>query len=149
MRRVVTGHDDDGFSVVQIDGSAPETDGVSTIWSSTTVPVDNATDTGELKNGLTQPSGVNFFSFSYAPNHESKFHRSITVDFGYVISGAVDLILDNGEVVTLRAGDTFVQRGTVHGWRNPRPEPCKVIVLVVAATHEVGRAGNWPRTSKE
>jgi quercetin dioxygenase-like cupin family protein len=149
MRRVVTGHDSDGFSIVQIDGPAPEAGGVFTIWSSGSAPVDNATDTGELKRGLTEPSGVNFFSFTYAPNHKSKFHRSITADYGYVISGAVDLLLDNDKVVTLRAGDTFIQRGTVHGWSNPRSEPCKVIVVVVAATHEVGRKGDWPRTSKE
>ena len=60
-------------------------------------------------------------------------HTTDTVDYEYVISGEVWLELDNGEEVLLRAGDTVVQNGTRHAWRNKSSEPCRVVVCLVGA----------------
>ncbi len=60
-------------------------------------------------------------------------HMTDTIDFEYVISGEVWLELDNGEEVQLKAGDTVVQNGTRHAWRNKTSEPCRMVVCLIGA----------------
>ena len=60
-------------------------------------------------------------------------HTVDTIDFEYVISGEVWLELDNGLEVHLRAGDTVVQNGTRHAWRNKGSEPCRMVVCMIGA----------------
>jgi mannose-6-phosphate isomerase-like protein (cupin superfamily) len=60
-------------------------------------------------------------------------HTTDTVDFEYVLSGSIDLELDNGETVHLTPGDTVVQNGTRHAWRNRGSEPCQLVVVLVGA----------------
>jgi quercetin dioxygenase-like cupin family protein len=60
-------------------------------------------------------------------------HTTDTVDYEYVISGEVDLELDDGAEVHLRPGDTVIQNGTRHAWRNRGSEPCRVVVVLVGA----------------
>jgi quercetin dioxygenase-like cupin family protein len=45
-------------------------------------------------------------------------HRTATLDYGVIIDGSTELILDSGEKTVLKKGDVFVQRGTAHAWRN-------------------------------
>ena len=45
-------------------------------------------------------------------------HRTVSLDYGVVLEGSVDLILDEGEVRTMHRGDVSVQRGTIHAWKN-------------------------------
>ncbi len=65
------------------------------------------------------------------PDHH--MHTSNTVDFEYIISGEVVLELDDGVQVRLRAGDTVVQNGTRHAWRNEGSEPCRMVVCLIGA----------------
>jgi mannose-6-phosphate isomerase-like protein (cupin superfamily) len=60
-------------------------------------------------------------------------HTTETIDFEYVISGRVVLELDDGASVELGPGDTVVQNGTRHAWRNPFSEPCRMVVFLVGA----------------
>lgn len=60
-------------------------------------------------------------------------HTTDTIDFEYVISGEVWLELDDGVEVQLRAGDTVVQNGTRHAWRNKSAEPCRMVTILVGA----------------
>lgn len=60
-------------------------------------------------------------------------HRSDTVDFEVVLSGEVWLELDDGRQVHLRAGDTVIQNGTRHAWRNKGTEPCRLMCCLVGA----------------
>ena len=60
-------------------------------------------------------------------------HTTDTIDFEYVISGRVVLELDDGATVELGPGDTVVQNGTRHAWRNPFDEPCRIVVFLVGA----------------
>jgi len=60
-------------------------------------------------------------------------HTTDTIDFEYVISGEVWLELDDGEEVLVRAGDTVVQNGTRHAWRNKGAEPCRLVFFIVGA----------------
>ena len=46
-------------------------------------------------------------------------HRTVSLDYGVVLEGEVDLILDSGEVKRMKRGDVAIQRGTMHAWKNP------------------------------
>jgi mannose-6-phosphate isomerase-like protein (cupin superfamily) len=58
-------------------------------------------------------------------------HTTDTVDFGVVLSGSIFLELDDGAEVELRAGDTVVQNGTRHRWRNRGAGPCVMAVTMI------------------
>lgn len=60
-------------------------------------------------------------------------HTTDTIDFEYVISGEVWLELDEGVEVHLRPGDTVVQNGTRHAWRNKGSEPCRMVLCMIGA----------------
>jgi mannose-6-phosphate isomerase-like protein (cupin superfamily) len=61
-------------------------------------------------------------------------HTTTTIDVEYVVSGRVVLELDDGATVDLGPGDTVVQNGTRHAWRNPFDEPCTLVVVLIGAT---------------
>ena len=60
-------------------------------------------------------------------------HRSASTDMLYVISGRCVLELDDGSRNVLAAGDVIVQSGTMHRWKNPYEEPCRIIGALVGA----------------
>jgi quercetin dioxygenase-like cupin family protein len=62
-------------------------------------------------------------------------HTTDTIDFEVVLSGSVTLELDDGAEVNLRQGDTVVQNGTRHRWKNTGTEPCVMAVFIVGAEH--------------
>lgn len=70
------------------------------------------------------------------PDHPG-MHTTDTIDFEYVISGEVWLELDDGVEVHLRAGDTVVQNGTRHAWRNRGSEPCRMVVVLIGANRQI------------
>jgi mannose-6-phosphate isomerase-like protein (cupin superfamily) len=63
--------------------------------------------------------------------HHPGMHTTDTIDFEYIVSGEVWLELDEGAAVHLKAGDTVVQNGTRHAWRNKGSEPCHIVVFMV------------------
>jgi mannose-6-phosphate isomerase-like protein (cupin superfamily) len=60
-------------------------------------------------------------------------HTTPTVDYVTVIKGPVILELDDGKTVELNAGDTVVQQGARHAWRNPGNEPVTISVVLLGA----------------
>jgi uncharacterized cupin superfamily protein len=60
-------------------------------------------------------------------------HTTDTVDYCVILSGEVWLELDDGALTCLRAGDTVVQNGTRHAWRNLSREPVTMAVVMVGA----------------
>jgi Cupin domain len=61
-------------------------------------------------------------------------HTTVTIDVEYVLSGRVVLELDDGATVELGPGDTVVQNGTRHAWRNPFDELATLVVVLIGAT---------------
>ncbi len=57
-------------------------------------------------------------------------HRTETVDYGVVLSGEIDLILDTGSV-RLQVGDVVIQRGTNHAWGNNSGRPCRMLFVLL------------------
>ena len=62
-------------------------------------------------------------------------HTTPTIDFEVILSGEVILELDDGAQVTLRPGDTVVQNGTRHRWRNEGDVPATLAVFICGAHH--------------
>ena len=54
----------------------------------------------------------------FAPGYQCGMHRTQSVDYGIVLEGEIDMLLDAGEVHSMKAGDVAVQRATNHQWRN-------------------------------
>lgn len=52
-----------------------------------------------------------------SPGLLSPMHRTVSLDYGVVLEGEVELVLDSGETRVLKRGDVAIQRGTCHAWR--------------------------------
>jgi len=68
--------------------------------------------------GLVVSSGTVLRYVDMAPGKTSPMHRTVSLDFGVVLEGEVELVLDSGETRPMKRGDICVQRGTNHAWRN-------------------------------
>ncbi len=62
-------------------------------------------------------------------------HTTASIDFIVVLQGTVVLDLDDGSSVRLSSGDTVIQNGTRHRWRNPTGEPAVLAMALVGAPH--------------
>ncbi|ODQ94103.1 cupin domain-containing protein [Mycolicibacterium holsaticum] len=71
----------------------------------------------------------------YMDPSDPGMHTTDTIDFEVVLEGTVVLELDDGAEVTLRPGDTVVQNGTRHRWRNPGDTPARMAVFICGAEH--------------
>lgn len=71
------------------------------------------------------------------PGATSPMHRTISLDYGVVLEGEVELILDSGESRLLRRGDVAVQRGTNHAWRNVSERTWARMLYVLQEAEEV------------
>ena len=70
------------------------------------------------KTGIVIPGGTVLRYVDMRPGATSPMHRTVSLDYGVVLEGEVELILDSGEKRLMRRGDLSVQRGTIHEWRN-------------------------------
>ena len=68
------------------------------------------------------------------PDHPG-MHTTATIDYEYIVSGRCVLELDEGATRELGPGDTVIQNGTRHAWRNPYHEPCVIVVALIGAHH--------------
>ena len=140
IRRVVTGHDASGRAVVKSDevarnlvSSRPGAT-ACVAWTTEGFPVDNAgeEDAGQRKTGTTLDNGTVFRILELAPGVTPRNHRTDSIDYAVVMSGQVDMELDDA-TVHLKAGDVLVQRGTIHNWVNRGTEPCVIAFVLIAA----------------
>src|SRR6186713_2919111 len=141
IRRVITGHDDQGRAKVLIDETVKNVTSqrpgalYSVIWSSEGFPVDNDAnaDPSGRKIGTTLDNGTVFRVVSFAPGVAPRNHRTDSIDYAVVMSGEIDMELDDGKSVHLKAGDVLVQRGTIHNWVNKGTAPCVIAFTLVSA----------------
>lgn len=140
FRRVVTGHDDDGRAVVKIDeigknlASSRPGATAAVVWTTEGFPVDNTgeEDAGLRRTGTTLDNGTVFRILELAPGVTPRNHRTDSIDYAVVMSGEVDMELDDTSV-HLKAGDVLVQRGTIHNWVNRGTVPCVIAFVLIAA----------------
>ena len=142
VRRIVTGHNAAGRAIIRSDDLLPVEPipsgdaAFSLVWTTATVPADNNDETdGRTRDaGLTLHQGSVIRIVDMVPGGVSPFHRSSSIDYGIVLSGVVELELDDGAVTMARAGDIIVQRGTIHLWRNPSPtKTCRIVFVLIEA----------------
>lgn len=67
------------------------------------------------------------------PESVNLMHRTMSVDYGVILDGEIDLVLDDGARTTMRKGDVIVQRGTIHLWNNRSDANCRVFFVLVPA----------------
>lgn len=149
VRRVITGHDENGKAIVKIDEVASHLyEGrpgavVCNVWTTEETPANNSRDedAGKREGRFTMlPNGTVFRIIEFKPGVASRMHRTDSIDYLVVMSGEIDMELDDGVEVHLAAGDVMVQRGTIHNWINRGQESCIVGVILVHA-HPVVAGG--------
>ena len=142
VRRVVTGHDAEGRAVVTIDDHP--TNRISNrpgheamvVWTTSATPADLSGDEDGAGWEVTTPpiaDGSIFRLIEYAPGVDSRMHRTATIDYAVVLSGEIDMRLDEDQEVHLRAGDVLVQRATIHDWINRGDVPCVIAFVLLDA----------------
>lgn len=162
LRRIVTGHDAEGKSIVVIDG--PPT-GFGAYWQSGSAPADNAAkgDAAQSVHTLEPLPSGSIFRYALIPPEDPNvspkereaamakmfaqmgaehcrpdtsrhpgMHKTRTVDYVVLLSGEVTLLLDKGEV-NLKPFDVVVQRGTNHAWVNKGKEPALIAAVLIDA----------------
>jgi quercetin dioxygenase-like cupin family protein len=141
-RRIVTGYAATGKAVVWKDG--PPTNQVravpgfvsSIMWITDQTPCEyaGAEDMGLRKIGIAPPpGGTRFAVLEIGPEAPVFWHRTDSVDYVICIEGEVDLELDGGESVKMRAGDVMIQRGANHAWVNRSGAPARIAVVLIDA----------------
>lgn len=71
----------------------------------------------------------------YMDPSDPGMHTTDTIDFEVVLEGTIILELDDGAEVTLHPGDTVVQNGTRHRWKNPGETPARLALFICGASH--------------
>jgi quercetin dioxygenase-like cupin family protein len=143
-RRVITGHDSQGHPTVLIDEEMSNIVSrragqlETQIWSTDTdlaKGVDGRES--ELRSVDAHVAGGTVFRVvNYAPGVASFPHSNEWIDYTIIISGEIDMQLDEATEVHLKAGDVLVQRGTIHNWLNRGTEDCTVAFVRVGAKPE-------------
>jgi quercetin dioxygenase-like cupin family protein len=149
-RRVVTGHDAAGKSVVLSDGPAPRSqtlpEGASfhDVWSTAAMPAPVSFTEPDEPAGRWQQiapgaNGTVIRITEMAPGSRSPMHRTETVDYGIVLAGEIHLVLDDSEVL-LHAGDIVIQRGTDHAWDNRSSSRTRMLFILIDGAFAPGLA---------
>src|SRR3954452_5758797 len=142
-RRIVTGHDASGTSVVVSDTPVPKTLDIGTaafheVWitDATPAPID-ATEPGPTgRPGRVPPpaTGVMVRFTEREPGAASPMHRTETVDVGVVLDGETWLLLDDGSETRVGPGDAGGQRGANHAWANRSDRPVRMVFVMIDGT---------------
>jgi len=85
--------------------------------------------------GIVVPGGSVLRVVDMAPGMLSPMHRTISLDYGVVLEGEVELVLDSGETRLLKRGDISIQRGTNHAWRNASETEWARMLYVLQEAH--------------
>ncbi|KIW88813.1 uncharacterized protein Z519_10297 [Cladophialophora bantiana CBS 173.52] len=136
INRFVTDHDDNGRAIFLNNRQLPEalpfkplSDGAASFglgYVTKTFPVE-LQDRADVKTyqtylksapGLTVSGGTVLRYVDMPPGSLSAMHRTISLDYGIVIEGEVELVLDSGETRCMKRGDVAIQRATKHAWKN-------------------------------
>jgi mannose-6-phosphate isomerase-like protein (cupin superfamily) len=160
MRLVVTGRDAAGKSVFVRDGAAlstlafPDGGGFEELWvTKGRAPLADAAtvfdgfpffpgagDTRfrvvKLLPGYLDRAGDGAASVPELEADAPGMHTTDSIDFVVVLSGRVELELDDGEKRALGAGDCVVQRATRHRWNPLGSEPLVMAVVMLGTPRE-------------
>lgn len=161
IRRIVTGHDENGKAVFLEDRNCPnrfaiggcEHFGTVEMWRQTETPANNDgayVDTAGGPFGINPPAEGNVFRImQFPPDGElgmkedgvtpepPMMHRTASVDYAVILEGEVYAVLDGAETL-MKKGDVLIQRGTIHAWSNRSDKPCVILFVLCAANRTPG-----------
>lgn len=133
VHRYITTHAKDGKAVFsdkfnEESEMKPNSDGIAFALSYTTkgfpVSMDNDEDFKTYDQylndapGLVVSGGTVLRHVDIPPNTKCAMHRTVSLDYGCVLEGEVECLLDSGEKRLMKRGDVCIQRGTMHQWIN-------------------------------
>lgn len=160
VQRHITGHNQDGQAIFHSSqpgawaNMGPSLD--FNVVYTTSVPKPSMNDDKDIsahesvmdsgKLGLVHPNGsvcrmVDFGPSTADAHAKPIMHRTESLDYGIVLEGEVECVLDSGEVRLMKRGDIAVQRGTMHAWRNASSTDWARIIFVLLAAEKVNVGG--------
>jgi mannose-6-phosphate isomerase-like protein (cupin superfamily) len=149
IRRIVTGHDASGKSVILSDGVPPQEHPMQgaevgadfiEIWNTPeavpTLASEPASEPSLRPFTIMPQAGhlirvIEIYPASMG-GHRTVMHRTKTLDYAVVLEGEVVLVLSDSEV-TLGPGSIVVQRGTDHAWENRGQTVTRMAFFHIAA----------------
>lgn len=158
VSRFVTGHNKatgasvfEALSVTESPPISSYPDGmqIALYYATSGFPVDLSIDRDiKIYENITKnppeivvPDGSAARVIDFPPCYNSPMHRSMSLNYNFVIEGEVEVILDSGEKRTLKPGDGLVQRAINHSWRNTSQTEWARITAVVLPIHDFQVAG--------
>ena len=133
-KRFITSHNDEGKAVIDttVPAEAPFSElgkgdaFFSLCYATSGFPtkIEAGADITTYQDYLEKPPGLAIHNgtvlryVDIPPDFTSPMHRTVSLDYGVVLEGEVDLVLDSGETRRLKRGDIAIQRATMHAWRN-------------------------------
>lgn len=133
LHRFITGHNEEGKAIVQKENDFlwkpfdNKNMAFSVVYTTSSMPTDlnkdkDLEDHAELisgnKLGLVNPNGTVIRCVDFKPGYSCAMHRTQSLDYGVVLEGEIEMLLDSGEKHQMKRGDVAVQRATQHQWRN-------------------------------
>ncbi|KAL3460827.1 hypothetical protein BJX64DRAFT_175945 [Aspergillus heterothallicus] len=146
ITRYVTGHDSAGKAIIQTEHPADwsffenSSMAFTVAYTTSEFPADLNNDADLRKHkdikasgklGLVNPNGTVCRFVDFAPRGPPLMHRTQSLDYGIVLEGQIEMILDSGEKRLLKRGDMAVQRATMHAWHNPSETDWTRMVFVL------------------
>jgi quercetin dioxygenase-like cupin family protein len=141
MRLLVTGVDAAGRSCAAQDGpvalqgdASPGGVLYSVLYAAASAPSINSSGgrVAEFLDLVVPPGSMRWTLIEYAPGAGFYMHHTDTVDFDVVLSGSVELILDDGAHL-LTVGNSAVVTGVDHAWR-AGPAGCRLNVMTIGVS---------------
>jgi quercetin dioxygenase-like cupin family protein len=142
IRRILTGHDASGRSLVASDSLIESQPGkmqpaisIANLWLNTLPPaLDGAEPAQADFPMLPNNGGAVFRILELMPGTPPHMHKTGTIDYVVVLAGTLTMLLDDGSELAMKPHDVMIQRATVHGWANRGSEPCRFATVGIDAT---------------
>lgn len=160
VRRIVTGTNAQGRSVIQSDGTAPNVH-----WIPGRLPCHVLWATGEARAQGAEPAPAGHAFPFHSPGgsilrvadfppdsfHDQAsvkrflqvngvidteqprhfmFHKTESLDYAIVLEGEIYAMMDEGEAL-MKAGDVLIQRATNHSWSNRSDKTCRIAFILL------------------
>ncbi|KAF4855873.1 hypothetical protein CGCSCA4_v000840 [Colletotrichum siamense] len=133
FRRIVTHHKNEKSSIL-INEELQFEDGwgsqAVTIWKNHEYPAEYQ---GEKPDAvpIIYTHGSLIRAVEFPPHSQGHNHRTASLDYGIVMEGELELLLEDGSRTNLRAGDIVVQQATMHQWNNVSDKPARIIFVLL------------------
>ncbi|KAF2243577.1 cupin domain-containing protein [Trematosphaeria pertusa] len=156
IHRYITAHNKEGKAIFsdKFDEESkmkPNDDGIAFALSYTTkgfpVGLDNDEDLQVYEHylneapGLVVSGGTVLRHVDIPPNTACAMHRTVSLDYGCVLEGEVECLLDSGEKRVMKRGDVAIQRGTMHQWINHSTKDWTRMLFVLQESKPLKVAG--------